>query len=198
MNNRYIFPKNKDNINHTTYYWFKNGFNDEEIKKIKDYVKNIEFQKGTIFNQQNNGYNRSIRDSEIKWIKYNEETQWLYDKIYNYANIANNKIYQFKLHYSLDDIQYSRYSLNGKYDFHVDIGSGRNSMRKLSCSILLNDPEEFEGGNFEFQTGKNPEKVPLIKGSVVFFPSFFLHRVCEITKGSRESLVLWIGGDSYE
>ena len=68
-----MHPKNKDNINHTTYYWFKNGFNDEEIKKIKDYVKNIEFQKGTIFNQQNNGYSRSIRDSEIKWIKYNEK-----------------------------------------------------------------------------------------------------------------------------
>ena len=33
MNNRYIFPKNKDNINHTTYYWFKNGFNDEEKQK---------------------------------------------------------------------------------------------------------------------------------------------------------------------
>ena len=31
----------------------------EEIK-IKDHVKNIEFQKATIFNQQNNGYNRSI------------------------------------------------------------------------------------------------------------------------------------------
>ena len=62
----------------------------------------------------------------------------------------------------------------------------------------VNDPDEFEGGEFEFQTGKNPEKVPLVKGSVVFFPSFFLHRVREITSGNRESLVLWIGGDSYE
>ena len=69
MNQKYIFPKNKDNIDQTTYYWFKNGFNDEEITKIKEYLKNIEFQKGTIFDNTNGGFNKSVRDSEIKWIK---------------------------------------------------------------------------------------------------------------------------------
>ena len=33
---------------------------------------------------------------------------------------------------------------------------------------------------------------------VLFFPSFFLHRVTQIIKGERESLVLWIGGDAYQ
>ena len=198
MNQKYIFPKNKDNIDQTTYYWFKNGFNDEEITKIKEYLKNIEFQKGTIFDNTNGGFNKSVRDSEIKWIKCNDETKWIYEKIYNYAKEANDSIFEFDLHFSLDDIQYSKYSLNGKYDWHIDIGSGKNSMRKLSCSVLLNDPDEFKGGEFEFQTGKFPRNVPLKKGSVLFFPSFFLHRVKEITSGERESLVLWIGGDSYK
>ena len=86
-----------------------------------------------------------------------------YTIILHYANIANNKIYQFKLHYTSDNIQYSDIVQMVNMIYHVDIGSGRNSLRKLSCSILLNDPNEFEGGDFEFQVGKHPEKDPIGK-----------------------------------
>ena len=191
--NCYIFPNDRK-TNQTTYYWFKNGFNDDEIRKVKDYIKQYDFQESTVFS----GSDKSVRDSKIKWIDCNSETECLYQKIYDYAKEANDTIYNFKLYYSKDSIQYSKYSQNGKYDWHIDIGENENNLRKLSCSILLTDPEEFEGGDFEYWIKKNPEKVPLQKGSVLFFPSFFLHRVTEVTSGERESLVLWIGGDSYQ
>ena len=191
--NRYIFPSKKS-TNQTTYYWFKEGFNDEEIQKVKDYVETLNFEESTIFY----GSDKSVRDSKIKWIDCTPETEWLYEKIYNMAKEANDTIFNFKLYYSKDSIQYSKYSKDGKYDWHIDIGEGENNLRKLSCSILLNDPKDFEGGDFEYWIKKNPEKVPLQKGSVLFFPSFFLHRVKEVTSGERESLVLWIGGDSYQ
>ena len=38
---------------------------------------------------------------------------------------------------------------------------------------------------------------PKGKGTVVIFPSYMMHRVSEVTKGTRESLVLWVGGDHY-
>ena len=191
--NRYIFPNNKT-TNQTTYYWFKNGFNDEDIKKVKDYIQKLEFEESTTFS----GNDKSVRDSQIKWIDCNPETEWLYEKIYDYAKEANDAIFNFKLYYSKDSIQYSKYGKDGKYDWHIDIGENENNSRKLSCSILLNDPEEFEGGDFEYWIKKNPEKAPLEKGSVFFFPSFFLHRVTEVLSGERESLVLWIGGDAYQ
>ena len=191
--NRYIFPNDKY-TNQTTYYWFKNGFNDEDIQRVKDYIQKLEFEESTIFS----GSDKSIRDSQIKWIDCNPETEWLYEKIYGYAKEANDAIFNFKLYYSKDSIQYSKYSEDGKYDWHIDIGENENNSRKLSCSILLNDPEEFEGGDFEYWIKKNPEKAPLEKGSVFFFPSFFLHRITEVLKGERESLVLWIGGDAYQ
>jgi PKHD-type hydroxylase len=191
--NRYIFPNDKK-TNQTTYYWFKKGFSDEEIQKIKTYLEDIEFQESSIFS----GTDKSVRNSRIKWINCNADTEWLYEKIYGYAKEANDAIYNFKLYYSKDSIQYSKYSKNGKYDWHIDIGENENNLRKLSCSVLLNDPGDFEGGNFEYWIKSTPEKVPLEKGSVLFFPSFFLHRVSEIYKGERESLVLWIGGDSYQ
>lgn len=40
------------------------------------------------------------------------------------------------------------------------------------------------------------ELVPL--GVFVFiFPSYMMHRVTKITKGTRRSFVLWVGGDHY-
>tara|TARA_Y100000590_G_scaffold470383_1_gene664321 strand:+ start:1270 stop:1851 length:582 start_codon:yes stop_codon:yes gene_type:complete len=190
---QYIFPKDTTKIDHTSYYWFKNGFSEEEIKKIKTLLEKYKYQESTTFS----GSDKSVRDSKIKWIPYQEDTDWLYQKIYNMAKESNDEQFKFHLYYAKDNIQYSKYSLNGKYDWHMDIGQGKNSLRKLSCSILLNDPKEFVGGDLEFWVNKNPIKVPLEKGSVIFFPSFFLHRVTEIKRGERESLVLWIGGDSY-
>ena len=64
--NRYIFPNDKQ-TNQTTYYWFKNGFNEEEIQKIKTYLNDIEFQESTVFS----GTDKSVRDSRIKWIECN-------------------------------------------------------------------------------------------------------------------------------
>ena len=118
-------------------------------------------------------FKRKIKDYLVKKY-YNSEIEWLYKKIYMCAKEANDKIFNFKLFYSKDSIQYSKYSENGKYDWHIDIGQKSTNLRKLSCSILLNDPEEFEGGDFEYWTKNVPEKVPLKKGSILFFPSFFL------------------------
>ena len=70
-------------------------------------------------------------------------------------------------------------------------------MRKLSAVLLLTDPSEFEGGVLQIFTSVQPQDVPLKKGSIVFFPSFFLHRVTQLTKGKRQTLVVWLGGDHY-
>ena len=166
--------------------------NDEEINKVKEYIQELEFQESVV-----SGLDKSVGDSKIKWIHYNSETEWLYKKIYMCAKEANDNIFNFKLFYSKDSIQYSKYSENGKYDWHIDIGEQSNNLRKLSCSILLNDPEEFEGGDFEYWIKKYPEKVPLKKCSV-FVRLWPLHRVSKVIKGERESLVLWIGGDCYQ
>ena len=191
--NRYIFPNDKY-TNQTTYYWFKNGFNDEDIQRVKDYIQKLEFEESTTFS----GNDKSIRDSQIKWIDCNPETEWLYEKIYNYAKEANDSIFNFKLYFSKDSIQYSKYSENGKYDWHIDIGEGENNLRKLSCSILLNDPKDFEGGDLELFCGETFDSkkniMELKRGYAVFFASFLIHRVMPIIKGNRKSLVMWFGG----
>ena len=69
------------------------------------------------------------------------------------------------------------------------------ALRKISISVLLNDPAEYEGGDLEISTGTTNRLAARNKGAVILFPSYALHRVLPITKGTRYSLVAWIVGN---
>jgi PKHD-type hydroxylase len=68
--------------------------------------------------------------------------------------------------------------------------------------MVLSDPSEYEGGQFQMQTGSPEEDklmtVEQLKGRVIGFPSFLLHRVTPVTKGTRKSLVIWVEGPKFK
>ena len=68
-------------------------------------------------------------------------------------------------------------------------------VRKISMTLLLNDPAEFEGGNLELL--KPGSTVDLKQGHAVCFASFLNHRVAPVTRGVRQSLVVWFGGTPF-
>ena len=72
-----------------------------------------------------------------------------------------------------------------------------DSIRKISMSCLLTDSSEFEGGNFQLQTSAKPYDIKLEKGDIILFPSYKLHRVSSVTKGTRHSLVAWAHGRAF-
>ena len=93
----------------------------------------------------------------------------------------------------------------GKYDWHIDVGPGAvPSMRKLSYSILLN-PGEYEGGEFISKIGRSDIAFESVgnhgeedlTGTMILFPSYLLHRISPITKGTRYALVGWAHGNSF-
>jgi PKHD-type hydroxylase len=78
-------------------------------------------------------------------------------------------------------------------------------IRKLSLTINLNLPGEYEGGNLKFDFGPHNEGKRFHEcveirpqGSIVIFPSFVYHQVTPITKGTRYSLVLWSLGQPFK
>ena len=98
-----------------------------------------------------------------------------------------------------EDTQLGRYksSDEGHYDWHMDAGPPQNDLqRKLSVSILLSDPSEFEGGELQFK-GMEDRKILTKQGSIVVFPSFIEHKVTPVTKGVRYSAVTWATGPSF-
>ena len=68
-------------------------------------------------------------------------------------------------------------------------------VRKISMTILLNHESQFEGGDLEITTpGK---KAKLTQGNAITFASFLNHRVAPVTRGIRQSLVMWFGGTPF-
>ena len=113
---------------------------------------------------------------------------------------ANQNLYHFDLHSMSEQIQYTEYYdyEKGHYDWHMDTGYGNLSQRKISVTVQLSDGDEYEGGDLQLWPGGTyPLVAPRGKGNVVIFPSFLMHRVTPVTRGTRKSFVLWLGGGHY-
>ena len=72
-------------------------------------------------------------------------------------------------------------------------------VRKLSFSLQLSDPDDYEGGNVQFldENGKS-YFAPRQKGSIILFDSRTQHRVLKVTKGTRKSIVGWVVGPRWK
>jgi PKHD-type hydroxylase len=183
------------NLDQTNYYWFEKGFTSEEVDKIVRESEQYSFEKATTVGDDRD----LVRKSRIKWLPYDGIWEWVIDRLSNQVQEANNSIWKFDLSCILDNIQYTEYEGNGgHYDWHLDIGPGGISHRKVSIVVQLSDPSEYQGGVLQIKNGTNEFDVPLGKGNVVIFPSFLLHRVTPLTSGNRKSLVLWVGGGHYK
>tara|TARA_B110001450_G_scaffold165571_1_gene154335 strand:- start:869 stop:1582 length:714 start_codon:yes stop_codon:yes gene_type:complete len=127
----------------------------------------------------------------------------------------------------LEPLQHTTYHAQqgqrgGFYTWHTDASdtpyATSGMIRKISFSIQLTDPDEYEGGNFQwiedirakdtltpndytrdmrdyFRQIPNSAKQ---KGSLVMFPSFVHHQVTPVTQGCRTSLVGWYIGWPYK
>jgi PKHD-type hydroxylase len=64
--------------------------------------------------------------------------------------------------------------------------------------VLLNNPSEFDGGEFEFKELLPEQQACLSQGSIIVFPAFLDHRVKPVTKGERFSAVCWASGPAFK
>jgi len=181
------------------YYYFNNGFSSSELDLISKGVENIPFEIATTAAGID-----EVRKSNIKWIPQTEEWEWLYYKLMDFAQRANNEMWRFDLKSTPELIQYTEYhgTENGKYDWHQDLGPGELSIRKISMTVQLSDDHEYTGGDLEFWHGgtslEDTDSAPRGKGTVVIFPSYLNHAVKPVTSGVRKSFVLWLGGGHFK
>ena len=191
MQQKPIFDPNP-NINQTNYYWFDKVFSQEDLQYIDNLQNLYNFELGTTV-----GAGDEVRKSKIKWITYDENSDWLYERIKDMV-IEANGIWEFDIHSIIDNIQYTEYyGGGGHYGWHMDIGPAPINHRKISITIQLSNPDEYVGGDLELWTGVGQLSAPRSQGCAVLFPSYMLHRVTPVESGVRKSLVLWVGGGTY-
>lgn len=137
------------------------------------------------------------RTSDIMWIYQDNRSNWLFYKFGALVSNVNTDHFMYDIE-GFDNFQYTRYREGEFYNWHLDINPAySNYERKISASIILSDPEEYEGGEFQIiYNGRVDEPVSLKpnKGDVIFFASWMPHRVAPIISGVRKSLVCWING----
>lgn len=184
-----------------TAYW--EGFlTDEEINKILAMPEWNEVENGKVGYGGEGKVNNHVRSSEIGWVHYKEDNDWLWNKLSSVAAQVNSQFFKFDLSGFYEPMQLGVYKAenDGHYDWHVD--SSLNSptvSRKLSMCLLLSDVSEFEGGQLQVKTeNDDPITLETKKGRAWFFPSYVLHRVTPVSRGSRKSLVSWIGGPEFK
>ena len=142
--------------------------------------------------------NKKHRRSSVSWIPF-ANAMPIYKIIEEWMKRINLNYFGFDNVQIVEKGQYAQYGKGGFYNWHTDSEINMTFMplvRKISMGILLNDPKEFKGGEFEFYPGSVDRNFkPFVKrGHGVFFASFILHRVKPVTKGNRKSLTVWFGG----
>lgn len=157
--------------------------------------KNADFFDGTVFAAESNDFapDDSIRDTRISWI----HTPEIKELVSFYLLEANRNAFAFDVDWT-PAVQFGEYTEGSFYNWHHDINWGSNSMydRKLSIIIQLSDENDYEGGDFQFKNIETPAGIRN-QGSILVFPSYNVHRVTEVTKGKRLSLVCWMEGPRW-
>ena len=140
-------------------------------------------------------YGTAARIGHVAWIDPGPETLWVYQRL---ATIVTwvNQAFQFDLLGFADALQYTQYGPGHKFDWHVDVGAGAASNRKLSITVQLSDESAYGGGDLQFISA--PElTMSKARGTAILFPAYLGHRVSDVTGGLRCSLVGWAAGAPF-
>tara|TARA_S200002703_G_scaffold44458_1_gene38883 strand:- start:6698 stop:7327 length:630 start_codon:yes stop_codon:yes gene_type:complete len=208
----YINPENKSPI-----FIIHNCLNLEKRNKIIEVYKDRTVL-GT--HQSKSEQNKNKRNSNVHFIEDNPQIAMM---LMSFIKVGNH-LTQYNYDLTSNEMpQFTSYGKTQHYNYHVDSDShiGRkfifdlpkennlaytddvnliNTIRKMSCSLILND--DYEGGEFCTKIlieGKIVEHtIPAKAGDILIFPSNITHGVKPVTKGIRYSLVMWAAGPTFK
>ena len=180
-----------------------------ECRDIVDRVSDRKPSKGTIGIEESKE-NKGIRNSEVIFINRTERKFADIFHIIDYCvDEANDEF--FGVDYNRQGaraLQFTIYRGNGVdgqhfYNTHQDtslLTNGRPTQRKLSVTVQLSNPEDYEGGDFFMEKVDHhpPKDIIRKQGTILIFPSLILHGVTPVTQGVRYSLVGWYLGNGWK
>lgn len=180
------------------YAWASEIFSPQELDLIIDIGKTLPQEDGGV---NNSGIpSLDTRRSKVAWIKPEINTEFIFQRIAEAVRSINDSFYKYDLT-EMENIQFSEYdsSYLGMYRNHTDDGF-EAYQRKLSFSLQLSSPEDYEGGDLLMYRFKldNPFEVVKQRGLIAVFPSWTIHEVTPVTKGTRYTLVGWCHGPRFK
>lgn len=209
--------------------WYYTNLPDKVVDLIEEDLENnftdqLEDSRvgGTGGGGPNDGLNKKVRNAKNAWVPAHH---WVAGFVWHYVQRANRENFLYDLtNIDGESLQYTTYGEGEYYGWHNDAGipgfykpqsqgnrghgealfhdfvnTNCELVRKLSFSLHLSNPDDYEGGHFQLldETGKSYIS-PRQRGIITLFDSRTQHRVRPVTKGVRKSLVGWVVGPRWK
>ena len=149
-------------------------------------------------NKPEGGVNTKKRVTTISWIPFDEMAP-MYNQVNSFIQKTNKNHFGFEDVQITENAQFTEYPEGGFYDWHMDCDVSMEHeppVRKISMTCLLSPEDQFDGGDLEIMSpGK---RIKLEQGHAICFASFLNHRGAPVTRGVRQSLVMWFGGEPFK
>ena len=180
-------------------------FTDEDCDHITASAIDSEWRQGGVGGRAENQTAPSVvgkvRSCLEQRLPIDQQTGAPLNKISLEISAVNANGWHFELSgFVADDMPYlMRYpeSMQSHYDWHVDMGRAYAASRKLGFSIQLSHSDDYVGGYLEFHNVEIDLKSLRKKGTLAIFPTYWLHKVSPVTKGTRDVVVGWVHGPSF-
>ncbi len=161
---------------------------DAEVEQCRHIAASAPFMDGKVTNPHNLAkQNEQLHDRSA----YERSSQLLGGALMRTAEFV-----EFAFPVALAPPMMTRYKPGMKYGPHADAAfiqlPGTTIRSDLSCTIFLNDPGDYEGGELHLRLGDADLKFKLKPGEAIIYPSDTFHQVVPVTRGERLVAITFI------
>ena len=161
---------------------------DAEVEECRRIAAAAPFVDGRITNPHNTTkQNEQLHDANA----YQKSSDLL-----RKAMLRSPEFMEFAFPVSMAPPMMTRYKPGMKYGAHADAAfiqlPGATIRSDLSCTIFLNDPKDYEGGELRVRLGDSELSFKLQPGDAIIYPSDSLHQVVPVTRGERLVAITFI------
>ncbi len=159
-----------------------------EVAECRRIAASAQFIDGKVTNPHNQAkHNEQLHEASA----YKESSELLRQALVRSVEFA-----EFAFPVALAPPMMTRYKPGMKYGAHADAAfiqlPGASIRSDVSCTIFLNDPADYEGGELHVRLGDADLSFKLKPGEAILYPSDTLHQVVPVTKGERLVAITFI------
>ncbi len=161
---------------------------DDEVAQCRKIAASAPFVDGRLSNPHNTAKNNEQLHDPAAYQKSSE--------LLKQAMARSEEFREFAFPVAMAPPMMTRYQPGMRYGAHADAAfiqlPGATIRSDLSCTIFLNDPKDYEGGELHIRIGDGELAFKLKPGEAIVYPSDTLHQVEPVTKGERLVAITFI------
>jgi PKHD-type hydroxylase len=154
----------------------------DEVERLRGFSKTVKFVDGRITNPHSKVKNNQQLDYADPG--YKESATLMLNALQRSEEVRN-----FAFPKMIAPPLLTRYEPGMNYGAHSDAAflpiSTRPLRSDLSCTIFLNEPDTYDGGELSVRLGTREIDFKLQPGGAILYPSTTVHQVKPVTRGER-------------